>query len=82
MTDATQPEGDFQELRQRLVAQEAVIASLATRLILDAPDKHRMLESVFTEALEQLDRALPSGSEREGARERIHELADRVQHGE
>jgi hypothetical protein len=82
MTEATEKDREIAQLRQELEAHEAVIASLATQLILGASDKHRMLEDVFSEALEQVDHALPHGAERDAVKDRVHELADRVQHGE
>lgn len=82
MAEQTEAHPDASDLRQRLAAHDAVLASLATQLILNAGDQHRMLEDVFTEALEQVDRAVPHGPDREAIKDRVHELADRVQHGE
>ena len=82
MADTTEQDREIAQLRQALEAQEAVIASLATQLILGASDKHRMLEDLFSEALEQVDRSLAHGAERDAVKDRVHELADRVQHGE
>jgi hypothetical protein len=82
MTQATSQGHDVAELRQQLAAHEAVLASMATQLILTAADKHKMLEDVFTEALEQVDRMVARGPEQEAVKDRVHALADRVQHGE
>ena len=82
MAQETDKDREIARLKQELAAHDAVLASLATQLILNADDKHKMLEDLFTEALEQVDRAVAHGPEREAIQERIHELADRVQHGE
>ncbi|MFB6259169.1 MAG: hypothetical protein ABEJ96_08430 [Thiohalorhabdaceae bacterium] len=82
MSGSSDKDGEIAELRQQLAAHEAVLASLATKLIMSATDKHRMMEDVFTEALEQADQSAPEGVDRNAIKGRIHELADRVQHGE
>ncbi|MFA9459519.1 hypothetical protein [Thiohalorhabdus methylotrophus] len=70
-------------LRQELAAQRAVLASLATHLILTADNKHSMLEQVFTEALDNVERSVPhTDTDREAILDKVHELADLVQHGE
>lgn len=82
MSESSDKDSEIAELRQQLAAHDAVLASLATQLIMSAADKHRMMEDVFTEALEQVDRAAPEGVGRDAIKDRVHELADRVQHGE
>ncbi|MEF8792816.1 hypothetical protein [Thiohalorhabdus sp.] len=81
MSGTSDKDSEIAELRQQLAAHDAVLASLATQLIMAAADKHRMMEDVFTEALEQADRSVPQGVDRDAIKDRIHELADRVQHG-
>jgi hypothetical protein len=74
---------DPRELRQELVAHRALLASLATLLILDAGDKHKKLEQIFTEALDQVDRDVPhDDADREAIKHKVHELADLVQHAQ
>ncbi|MFP4614948.1 MAG: hypothetical protein ACLFRB_03670 [Thiohalorhabdus sp.] len=77
-----QPEA-VDELRQELAAHRAVLASLATQLILNADNKHSMLEQVFTEALDNVERAVEHDDpHREAIIARVHDMADLVQHGE
>jgi len=74
---------DARALRQELVAHRALLASMATLLILDAGDKHKKLEQIFTEALDQVDRDVPhDDADREAIKHKVHELADLVQHAQ
>jgi len=71
------------ELQQELAAHRAMLASLATQMIFSADNKHSMLEQVFTEAIDVVDRTYPHADQhREAVIGKVHELADLVQHGE
>ena len=82
MAEAPQGTQDAEELRQELMAHRVVLASLATQLIINSPDKHAMLEQVFTDALDQVDEAVAHDDPgRDQVISKVHELADLVQHG-